>query len=155
VQPSPVEAEEPVDGDNQGPVRCAVHQKYPFGAAANQSEDNIIVDKKQIKAFIYEFNAKNEQKEAEATKQNEPKKPKKGGKPQKESKPAVHKEKLMTMKMLIQKMVPYTSAVYAEHVFRAIGFDSNTKVSLDTIDTYMDTLVTAAHKLRDLVKEMD
>jgi hypothetical protein len=61
----------------------------------------------------------------------------------------------MTMKMLIQKMVPYTSAVYAEHVFRDIGFDSSTKVSLETIDKHLDTLVKAAYKLRDLVKEME
>lgn len=90
-------------------------------------------------------------KEQEAKQKGKPK-----GKPQKEQKQASkQKEKQMTMKMLIQKMVPYTSAVYAEHVFRELAFDSNTKVSLETIDKHMDILIQAAHRLRDLVKDME
>lgn len=60
VQPTMEAKPKEEDGDEQGPVKCAVHQKYPFGAAANQTEDNIITDPKQVKAFIYDFNAKND-----------------------------------------------------------------------------------------------
>lgn len=53
--------------------------------------------------------------------------------------------------MVIQKMVPYTSAVYAEHVFRDLGIDGNTKASLDNIDSLIPFLTQAAEKLRDMV----
>ena len=52
-------------------------------------------------------------------------------------------------------MVPYTSAVYAEHVFREIGVDGNQRASLDTIDEHIPSLVQVAHKLKDLVKQME
>ena len=42
---------EVVDGE-QGPVRCAVREKYPFSAAANLTEDNITTDPEAIKTII-------------------------------------------------------------------------------------------------------
>jgi hypothetical protein len=149
-QPVPKENEtvndgELKEGDLQGPVRCAVNQKYPFGAAANQSEDNIITDPEQIKQMIVDFHAKqntNDNEEPEAAPaskagKTQQKQSKKGGKAQqkqqKEHKPA--KEKLLNFKTLIQKMVPYTSAAYAEHVFREMGVESSQKVSIDSIET--------------------
>jgi len=41
-----------------GPVRCTIRQKYPFGAAANQSEDNIVTDPEEIKGILREYAAK-------------------------------------------------------------------------------------------------
>jgi len=41
------------DGE-QGPVRCAVKEKYPFSAAANLTEDNIITDPEEVKKIIEE-----------------------------------------------------------------------------------------------------
>jgi hypothetical protein len=57
----------------------------------------------------------------------------------------------MNLKMAVQKLVPYTSAPYAEHIFRKMGIEGNTKVTLE----HIDILIEAAKKLRDLVKEMD
>ena len=65
AQPGEEQVKDLAEGE-QGPVRCAVHQKYPFEVAANQTEDNIVTDPKQIKAFIYEFNAKNAKKAEDA-----------------------------------------------------------------------------------------
>jgi len=33
----------------------------------------------------------------------------------------------MSLKQVIQKTVPYSSAVYAEHIFRQMGIPGNTK----------------------------
>ena len=40
------------DENGEGPARCAVKEKYPFSAAANLTEDNIITDPDQIKKII-------------------------------------------------------------------------------------------------------
>lgn len=39
-------------GGEDGPVRCAVKEKYPFSAAANLTEDNIVTDKDEVKKII-------------------------------------------------------------------------------------------------------
>lgn len=41
-------------------------------------------------------------------------------------------------------MVPYTSAVYAEHVFRQLGFEGNTKATTDEKDNHIAILIEAA-----------
>lgn len=38
-------------------------------------------------------------------------------------------------------MVPYTSAVYAEHMFRELGADGNQKATVETIDAMIPTLI--------------
>ena len=38
-------------------------------------------------------------------------------------------------------MVPYTSAVYAEHVFKELGVDGNQKAQIETIDELIPTLI--------------
>ena len=35
-----------------GPARCAVKEKYPFSAAANLTEDNILTDPIEVKKII-------------------------------------------------------------------------------------------------------
>jgi predicted ribosome quality control (RQC) complex YloA/Tae2 family protein len=40
------------DENGEGPARCAVKEKYPFSAAANLTEDNIITDPESIKKII-------------------------------------------------------------------------------------------------------
>jgi predicted ribosome quality control (RQC) complex YloA/Tae2 family protein len=40
------------DENDEGPARCAVKEKYPFSAAANLTEDNIITDPVEIKRII-------------------------------------------------------------------------------------------------------
>ena len=52
-------------------------------------------------------------------------------------------------------MVPYTSAVYIEHVFKFLEIDGNEKVSSENLPTHMDKLVEAAFGLRDLVRKME
>lgn len=58
------------------------------------------------------------------------------------------------MKQVIQKLVPYTSAVWAEHVFRWLGHQGNSTATTDEKDNHINILIEAAKKLRDLVKEM-
>ena len=55
---------------------------------------------------------------------------------------------------MIQKLVPYTSAVWAEHVFRWLGHQGNSTATTDEKDNHINILIEAAKKLRDLVKEM-
>jgi hypothetical protein len=50
-------------------------------------------------------------------------------------------------------MVPYSSAVYAEHVFRLMGVQGNTKATSEDAD--VKVLIEAGHKLRDMVKDME
>jgi hypothetical protein len=50
-------------------------------------------------------------------------------------------------------MVPYSSAVYAEHVFRLMGVQGNLKATSEDAD--IKVLIEAAHKLRDMVKDME
>lgn len=38
--------------NGDGPVRCTIKEKYPFTVAANQTEDNIIVDPAVITKII-------------------------------------------------------------------------------------------------------
>ena len=38
--------------DGEGPVRCAVKEKYPFSAAANLTEDSIITERSQVEKII-------------------------------------------------------------------------------------------------------
>ena len=40
------------DEDGDGPVRCAVKEKYPFSAAANLTEDSIITDPAEVRKII-------------------------------------------------------------------------------------------------------
>ena len=50
-------------------------------------------------------------------------------------------------------MVPYSSAVYAEHVFRLMGIQGNAKATSEDAD--VKVLIEAAYKLRDMVKDME
>jgi len=59
------------------------------------------------------------------------------------------------VKLLLQKLVPYTSAVYSEHALRELNIDGNTKVLSSTIDRHVEDLAKAAEKLRDMVKELE
>ena len=64
----------------------------------------------------------------------------------------------MTLKQVIQKIVPYSSAVYAEHIFRQLKVAGNQKALSEPEDdqpAHIDILIEAAKKLRDLVKEME
>jgi hypothetical protein len=61
------------DENGEGPARCAVKEKYPFSAAANMTEDNIIIDPEEIKKIIDDqFKSKEPEKTEVA---EEPKKP--------------------------------------------------------------------------------
>jgi hypothetical protein len=64
----------------------------------------------------------------------------------------------MTLKQVIQKLVPYSSAVYAEHIFRTMKI-SGTQKALSEPEgdsgDHIQILIEAAGKLRDLVKEME
>ena len=68
----------------------------------------------------------------------------KPGKQKPKPTPKQVKEKVLTLKMLIQRLVPYSSAVYAEHIFRELGVDGNQKCTLETIDSHIPHLVSAA-----------
>ena len=61
----------------------------------------------------------------------------------------------MNLKTLVQKLVPYSSAVYADHVFREMGRDGNQKAAIEEINKQVPILIEAATKLRDLVKSME
>ena len=50
-------------------------------------------------------------------------------------------------------MVPYSSAVYADHVFKLLNIVGNQKATTESAD--ISILIQAAEKLRDLVKEME
>ena len=65
-----------------GPVRCAVKEKYPFSAAANLTEDNIITDPEEVRKIIEPKEPKVEAV-PEPQKQQPQQNNKKGGKPQK------------------------------------------------------------------------
>jgi hypothetical protein len=43
------------------------------------------------------------------------------------------KVKTISVKQILPKMVPYISAVYAEHAFKKLGYDSNTKATPESI----------------------
>jgi hypothetical protein len=51
--------------------------------------------------------------------------------------------------------VPYTSAVYAEHIFNQMGVEGNAKASTLEADNHVNILIEASKKLRDLVKQME
>lgn len=55
------------DENGEGPARCAVKEKYPFSAAANLTEDNIITDPESIKKIIDDQFKSKESKEPEKT----------------------------------------------------------------------------------------
>lgn len=64
----------------------------------------------------------------------------------------------MTLKQVIQKVVPYSSAVYAEHVFRTMDIKSTMTALAEPGEDGLDhvqILIEAGKKLRDLVKEME
>ena len=61
----------------------------------------------------------------------------------------------MTLKQVLQKLVPYSSAPYTEHIFRGMGVQGNAKATVEAADGHVDTLIEAACKLRDLVKELN
>ena len=42
----------------EGPVRCAVKQKYPFSAAAYMTEDTIVEEPEEVKQIIKDYQAK-------------------------------------------------------------------------------------------------
>lgn len=52
-------------------------------------------------------------------------------------------------------MVPYTSAAYIEHVFKSLEIDGNVVVTSLNLEEHLETLVEAAHALRDLVRKME
>jgi hypothetical protein len=161
------------DENGEGPARCAVKEKYPFSAAANLTEDSIIINPDQIKQIIDDqFKGKEPEQPPADSSKDEPKKeePKKGGKPdnfnkqgnQKKkgggSKPTEKTKKAMTLKQVIQKIVPYSSAVYAEHIFRQLNVAGNQQAMSEPEGdqpAHIEVLIEAAKKLRDLVKEME
>jgi len=51
-----------------GPVRCAVKEKYPFSAAAGITEDDIVEEPEKVKKIIVDHTLKMEQsnKQSEA-----------------------------------------------------------------------------------------
>lgn len=51
--------------------------------------------------------------------------------------------------------MPYTSAVYAEHIFNQMGVEGNAKASTLEADNHVNILIEASKKLRDLVKQME
>lgn len=51
--------------------------------------------------------------------------------------------------------MPYTSAVYAEHIFQQMGVEGNAKATTLEVDNHVNILIEAAKKLRDLVKQME
>jgi hypothetical protein len=119
---APSKQDEGGDAGEGQAARCGIKEKYPFAASANLTEDSIITDPVEIKKFIEDFAVKNKDTEDKAPAEPEPAKPKgKGGKQEKPKptpKQNKNQAKAMTLKMLIQKTVPYSSAVYAEHAFR-------------------------------------
>lgn len=159
------------DENGEGPARCAVKEKYPFSAAANMTEDNIITDADQIKQIIDDqFKSKVPEETPADISKDEPKKeePKKGGKPDNKQgnqkkqkgggKPTEKTKKAMTLKQVIQKIVPYSSAVYAEHILRQLNVAGNQQALSEPEGdqpAHIDVLIEAAKKLRDLVKEME
>ena len=48
----------PAEGEEGGPARCAVREKYPFSSAAYLTEDNIVIDPEEVKKLIAEQEAK-------------------------------------------------------------------------------------------------
>lgn len=61
----------------------------------------------------------------------------------------------MTLKQVVQKLVPYSSAVYAEHVFRQMSVAGNAKATTEEGDGHISILIQAAERLRDLVKDLN
>jgi hypothetical protein len=61
----------------------------------------------------------------------------------------------MTLKQVVQKLVPYSSAPYVEHVFRSMGVQGNARATTDPADNHIPTLAEAAGKLRDMVKDLN
>lgn len=64
----------------------------------------------------------------------------------------------MTLKQVIQKTVPYSSAIYAEHVFRSMNVAGNQKALAEPegdSGDHIQILIEAATKIKDLVKEME
>jgi hypothetical protein len=64
----------------------------------------------------------------------------------------------MTLKQVVQKIVPYSSAIYAEHVFRTMNIVGNQKALSEPTEESGDhiaILIEAATKIKDLVKEME
>ena len=55
----------------EGPVRCAVREKYPFSQAAYLTEDSIVTDPDQIKSIIDDQFKKEEAAREEAPKEQE------------------------------------------------------------------------------------
>jgi len=44
----------PAQEEEGGPARCAVHEKYPFSAAANLTEESIIIEPEEVKKAVAE-----------------------------------------------------------------------------------------------------
>ena len=61
----------------------------------------------------------------------------------------------MTLKQVVQKLVPYSSAAYTEHVFRVMGVQGNAKATTEPSENHVPILIEAATKLRDMVKELN
>lgn len=61
----------------------------------------------------------------------------------------------MSLKQVLQKLVPYSSAAYAEHVFKVMGVSGNSKATTRPEDKHVDILIEAAERLRDMVKELN
>jgi len=64
------------------------------------------------------------------------------------------KEEKLTLKTVLTKMVPYASFPYADHALRLCDADPNLKADA-TSESQIQTLILAAQKLRQLVKDMD
>lgn len=61
----------------------------------------------------------------------------------------------MSLKQVLQKLVPYSSAAYAEHVFKIMDVSGNAKATTNPEDKHVEILIEAAEKLRDMVKELN
>lgn len=61
----------------------------------------------------------------------------------------------MTLKQVVQRLVPYSSAPYSEHVFKVMGVSGNSKATTNPEDNHVSILIEAAERLRDMVKELN
>jgi hypothetical protein len=76
-----------VSKSGDGPVRCTIKEKYPFSAAANQTEDNINIDPESIAKLIDDQAKEVEAPQQPEEQQTEPAAANKGGKGGKKQKP--------------------------------------------------------------------
>ena len=61
--PEPDQKKEGEAEGEAGPARCGMNEIYPFTAAANQSEDNIMTEPEAIRKIVQDYADKNAPKE--------------------------------------------------------------------------------------------